>query len=74
MLRKQKMKSKTPIQSSNDSLKYSIPAAAFAALAIVVINRLLEVPFTVEESAAVTWGLTVAFNYAIAYAYKRFSL
>jgi hypothetical protein len=65
------MKEKTPIESSNSSLKFSVPATALAGLSIVILNRLLVTPFSVEEYALVMAGLTVIYNYGIAFWYKK---
>lgn len=65
------MATKTPLENANGSLKYSTPAVALAGLTTVVINRLLQIPLTVEETAMVMGGLTVIYNYAIAFAVKK---
>ena len=65
------MQTKTAIQSSNGSLKFSAPAAALAGLTVVILNRSLVTPLTVEEYVTVMGGLVVIYNYVISFWYKR---
>lgn len=68
------IKPKTAVQKANSSVKYSTSAAALAGLTTVIVNRLLVIPLSVEESTLVMGGLVVIYNYVIAFGVKKLGL